>query len=86
MGIEERDWYREEHARKNGMRYNVKNATYSAARKATHSKRPTLENHRPRSAVERMRAENRKVWAANLWKLYVLALCLVALLVILRRV
>ncbi len=31
MGIEDRDWYREETAKKNGMRYNKKNATYSAA-------------------------------------------------------
>lgn len=31
MGIEDRDWYREETAKKNGLRYNKKNATYSAA-------------------------------------------------------
>lgn len=33
MGIEDRDWFREEHAEKNGMRYNRKNATYSSAEK-----------------------------------------------------
>lgn len=31
MGIEDRDWYREASAKKNGMRYNKKNATYSGA-------------------------------------------------------
>lgn len=31
MGIEDRDWYREESAKKNGMFYNKKNATYSSA-------------------------------------------------------
>jgi hypothetical protein len=30
MGIEDRDWYREENAKKKGMLYNRKNATYSA--------------------------------------------------------
>ena len=30
MGIEDRDWYREETAKKNGMLYNRKNATYKA--------------------------------------------------------
>ena len=30
MGLEDRDWYREETAKKNGMRYNKANATYSA--------------------------------------------------------
>ena len=30
MSIHERDWYREEYASKNGMRYNKSNATYSA--------------------------------------------------------
>ena len=30
MGIEDRDWYREETAKKQGMLYNRKNATYRA--------------------------------------------------------
>ena len=30
MGIEDRDWYREETAKKQGMFYNRKNATYRA--------------------------------------------------------
>ena len=30
MGFEDRDWYREEHAKKNGMRYDKKKAVYSA--------------------------------------------------------
>jgi len=30
MGIEDRDWFREENAKKKGMLYNRKNATYSA--------------------------------------------------------
>ena len=30
MGLDDRDWYREEQAKKQGMRYNKKNATYSA--------------------------------------------------------
>lgn len=30
MGLEDRDWFREETARKKGMVYNRKNATYSA--------------------------------------------------------
>lgn len=29
MGLHDRDYYREEYARKNGMRYNSRNATYS---------------------------------------------------------
>ena len=29
MGQEDRDWYREEHAKKHGMRYNKSNATYA---------------------------------------------------------
>lgn len=29
MGMEDRDWYREEHAKKQGMRYNKSNATYA---------------------------------------------------------
>lgn len=33
MGIEDRDYYRDHHANKNGMRYNRKNATYSNAEK-----------------------------------------------------
>lgn len=28
MGIEDRDYYRDDYARKNGMRYNARNATY----------------------------------------------------------
>ncbi|GKS89108.1 hypothetical protein [Acidovorax sp. SUPP2539] len=36
MGIEDRDYYRQDYARKNGMRYNERNATYSASEKATH--------------------------------------------------
>lgn len=30
MGIQDRDWYREDYASKNGLRYNRRNATYSA--------------------------------------------------------
>ena len=30
MGIKDRDWFREESAKKKGMLYNRKNATYSA--------------------------------------------------------
>ncbi len=30
MSIHERDWYREEYAAKNGLRYNKTNAVYSA--------------------------------------------------------
>ena len=33
MGLEDRDWYREETAKKKGMRYNAKNATYSSGEK-----------------------------------------------------
>lgn len=29
MGIHDRDYYRKDYARKNGMRYNERNATYS---------------------------------------------------------
>lgn len=29
MGQEDRDWYREEHAKKHGMRYDKSNATYA---------------------------------------------------------
>lgn len=28
MGLEDRDYYREDYAKKNGMRYNARNATY----------------------------------------------------------
>lgn len=31
MGLEDRDYYREDYAKKNGMRYNGRNATYSKA-------------------------------------------------------
>jgi len=29
MGLHDRDYYRDDYARKNGMRYNARNATYS---------------------------------------------------------
>lgn len=32
MGIQDRDYYRKDYARKNGMRYNERNATYSKLR------------------------------------------------------
>lgn len=35
MGMQDRDWYRELTAAKNGLRYNKKNATYSAAVRAS---------------------------------------------------
>lgn len=31
MGLEDRDYYRDDYAKKNGMRYNAKNGTYRKA-------------------------------------------------------
>lgn len=31
MGLEDRDYYREDYAKKNGMKYNPRNATYRSA-------------------------------------------------------
>ena len=62
MGIEDRDWYREETAKKNGLRYNRKNATYSAAKGVVDSSQSNLHRRHRSPAVERMRARNRKQW------------------------
>lgn len=62
MGLEDRDWYREETARKSGMRYNSKNATYSAAQHVLNSAQRSLDQGGRFTAVERMRSSNRKRW------------------------
>lgn len=43
MGIEDRDYYRENYAKKNGMHYNARNATYS--RSGEGSSRESLRAH-----------------------------------------
>lgn len=73
MGIEDRDWYREETARKNGMRYNARNATYSAAQQVVQSAQRNFDRGERFSAVERMRASNRRRW-----RLIFLVLCAAA--------
>ncbi len=65
MGLQDRDWYREETAAKNGMRYNKSNATYSAADKVV---RPSIRivevpPYNRFRAVEEMRERNRKRWS-----------------------
>lgn len=85
MGIEDRDWYREEHARKNGMRYNTKNATYSAARPWARSVSTTPHKHSRFSVLEKKRAENRKAWGFNFFKLAVFLLLVVVLRLLLKR-
>lgn len=45
MGIEDRDYYRENYAKKSGMHYNARNATYSRADKGL-SRGPNRENLR----------------------------------------
>lgn len=79
MGIEDRDWYREEHARKNDMRYNTKNATYSPARRWVRSVSSTAHKHDRFSALAKKRSENRRTWASHFVKLCVF-LCLVVVL------
>lgn len=33
MGMQDRDWYREHHAKQNGLRYDKRNATYTARKR-----------------------------------------------------
>ena len=65
MGIQDRDWYREEMAAKNGMRYNKRNATYSPVDKILHSSIRDVEvpPYNRFRAVEEMRERNRKRWS-----------------------
>lgn len=64
MGLEDRDWYREETAAKNGLRYNKRNATYSAAEKVLQSSMRNVEAqpYNRFRAVEELRQRNRQRW------------------------
>lgn len=64
MGLEDRDWYREATAEKNGMRYNKRNATYSVANDVLNSsvRNSQVQQYNRFRAVEQMRHRNKQRW------------------------
>lgn len=68
MGIEDRDYYREDYAKKNGMRYDARTATYSSRKKTGHGERAGFGV----SEVDRQRAKHAKAWRSNFIKLMVI--------------
>lgn len=68
MGLEDRDWYREEIAARNGRRYNKRNATYSAAEEVVTSSLRNVEvqPYNRFRAVEELRERNRKRWRVGI--------------------
>ena len=88
MGLEDRDWYREEIAARNGRRYNKRNATYSAAEEVVTSSLRNVEVH-PHNrfrAVEELRERNRKRWRLLLHICFAVVFLAVTVLLFMRAV
>lgn len=88
MGLEDRDWYREETAAKNGLRYNKRNATYSAAEKVLQSSMRNFEAqpYNRFRAVEELRQRNRQRWSLIVFVCCAVVSLSVAVLLFMRGV
>lgn len=88
MGLEDRDWYREEIAARNGRRYNKRNATYSAAEDVVTSSLRNVEvqPHNRFRAVEELRERNRRRWRLAILICCACVTCTAALLLFMRAV